>query len=451
MPQFWLEFEQEENSQKFDFSKQTVTIGRDSSSDFHVDHPTVSRQHAMIVEVQGAYQLVVLSKNGLTAIDGDKVEGTIDLLSGMVLQMGEIKFTFLSNDVPAKEPPKPADDPFSEAPTQAISIEQAEQIVVGEAPKEEAFTEAPTQAVSIEDAEELIASGPAADSSAKEEEPAELKAPKLTSISDFDKAAEKKEKEDKDADADPDRIKSWEEIAEMGKTSDHEAVKGPTDFERIKEAAKKAEAGSQNNPVIIIGGILGIAALMAFLFWPADGPVVPGCADDSECGEGLVCDNVHFVCIPENACQRKICPPPAWKEHDCVGTADCQAKAEAAYKISGKLVEEKGADITNLYEAYRQLDKAEILLAKGKISKPPESMKDLDKKLKGLEAQLDDRAREYRVRYHQLKQRRMYKDMAEAVLAWMAYFPDKYSAWHEEPLLLKREMKDEGVWPRHMK
>ena len=82
MSHFWLEVESDGHRNRFDFEKPTVSIGRDPTSDFHLDHPTISRQHALFVTNQGTVQLVVLSRNGLTAVDGNRVQGTLDLRPG---------------------------------------------------------------------------------------------------------------------------------------------------------------------------------------------------------------------------------------------------------------------------------------------------------------------------------------------------------------------------------
>lgn len=65
MGSFWLEYEQNGNLQTFPFEDGNVTIGREQTCDFVLDHPTVSRQHALIVDDgSGQFRLVVLSQGG---------------------------------------------------------------------------------------------------------------------------------------------------------------------------------------------------------------------------------------------------------------------------------------------------------------------------------------------------------------------------------------------------
>ncbi|MDX1746882.1 MAG: FHA domain-containing protein, partial [Halobacteriales archaeon] len=117
MSHFWLEVETDGHRQRFDFDQQTVSVGRDQASDFHLDHPTVSRRHALFVESGGEYQLVVLSKNGLTAVDGSRVSGTVDLRPGQTLQFGEIQLAFRTDQ---------STHPFGEAATEMVSLDDVD-------------------------------------------------------------------------------------------------------------------------------------------------------------------------------------------------------------------------------------------------------------------------------------------------------------------------------------
>ena len=109
MASFRLEFEQGGETRQVSFDKDSISIGRDRSSDFVLDHPTVSRQHALIVhEGPGQFQLVVLSRGGLTAIDGQPVEASeIDLYDGAGLTFGQYTVCFRSEEAP-KAPSTPA-------------------------------------------------------------------------------------------------------------------------------------------------------------------------------------------------------------------------------------------------------------------------------------------------------------------------------------------------------
>ncbi|TXD36005.1 FHA domain-containing protein, partial [Lujinxingia vulgaris] len=109
MSSFWLEFDHNGQTQNASFNSQSVTIGRDRGSDFILDHPTVSRQHALIVEEGGGnYRLVVLSRGGLTAVDGQPVSGEVSLWDGAMLTLGKHSVRFRAPDATARAPQAPA-------------------------------------------------------------------------------------------------------------------------------------------------------------------------------------------------------------------------------------------------------------------------------------------------------------------------------------------------------
>nr|MBA2661203.1 FHA domain-containing protein [Lujinxingiaceae bacterium] len=103
MASFWLEYEQNGNLQKFPFDAQSISIGRDKGSDFVLDHPTISRQHALIMnDGQGSFRLVALSRGGLTALEGTPVQSEIALYDGAVLHLGKLWFRFRSEYAPRR-------------------------------------------------------------------------------------------------------------------------------------------------------------------------------------------------------------------------------------------------------------------------------------------------------------------------------------------------------------
>ena len=106
MGSFRFEYEKNGEVQTFPFDGDSITVGRDKSSDFVLDHPTVSRQHAVVVDDGGGeFRLVVLSRGGLTAVDGDQIEGDAQLFDGSLIHFGELNFHFRSE----LAPPKPDD------------------------------------------------------------------------------------------------------------------------------------------------------------------------------------------------------------------------------------------------------------------------------------------------------------------------------------------------------
>lgn len=448
MGHFWLEFDIQGHRQRYDFQQASVSIGRDAASDFHLDHTTVSRQHAMIVENYGNYQLVVLSRNGLTAIDGQVVTGTVDLRPGMTIQVGEVQLGFRSaignggvgevateslnlSDVNGHAPTgmlqsvdertEPSRDAWV-AP-QAPAMQQQQQ----RPPQQQGFGQMAIQPAQGFDAapappsgfgQMAINPGPAPQNGVNggfNGVPAQGGAPR---------PAKKNEDEFK--------IKSWEEIAAEGATGAHDAVGGVTDFERIQKAQAKAQKkGAGTNPVML--GVLALAVVgMAALF------LLPEPAPPPPPGEQT----------PERCANLQICYPMD-AEPTCANKSDCEAKAQQAYNVADELSKKKDANITNRYEAYKQLDKAGRYMAKADIlDNPPEAMKDYGARLLEYEQELEDIARDHRIRHHQLQQRNMNWDMATNVRSWQAYFPDSYNTWFREAIEAERRMKDSGSWPK---
>ncbi len=103
MASFWLEFEQGGQVRQIAFEQDSISVGRDRSSDFVLDHPTVSRQHALIVHQGGGFQLVVLSRGGLTAVEGKPVQSQeVTLYDGTMITLGQHSFRFRSQYAPPK-------------------------------------------------------------------------------------------------------------------------------------------------------------------------------------------------------------------------------------------------------------------------------------------------------------------------------------------------------------
>ena len=467
MGQFWLEFDNQGGRQRFDFNQMTVSIGRDPGSDFHLDHPTVSRQHALIVENRGNHQLVVLSKSGLTAINGQTVSGTVDLRPGQLIQLGELQFVFQAQqsmgiDAPATEQvdlmgmagqgdstaPMPTGGGLGHAPTAALpSVGGAYQSgmhggngmpAVGQpaqhpgwgalppspnGPQQQGFGSSPPGQMGFGSSPPSpgfgssppAGFGPSQPGQGMGQQPAVGAQPAPASQKRPESSAEFK-------------IPSWDTIAAQAVEDEPGAAGGPTNFQRLQEAQKKAANKSKgSNPAVLVVGALGIAGMMYFLFFhkpPA--PVV-----EPKSGP--------------TGCERRICPQQAYT---CAGEADCLDKAKNAYKVADELYQKKGASITNLFEAYKLLDKADVYLAIGGIATPPDDMKDYPDKMAKYEKELDAIANEHRIRFHQLQQRKMYEEMAETIDSWMAYFPDKNTKWWEEAINKERDMKDRGTYPK---
>ena len=447
MGHFWLEFDSQGHRQRYDFQQASVSIGREETSDFHLDHPTVSRQHAMIVENYGNYQLVVLSRNGLTAVDGQVVSGTIDLRPGMTIQVGEVQLGFraaigngsvgevateaLSLAAVNAHAPTGAMRPVEERTEPSRDAWDGPGWAAANAPQQQQFQQqqpAGFGQMSIQPPQQPQQQ-PYGTTGGFGQMP--INPPPANGVAGGFNGVPAPAKPSVKSGGDDDfKIKSWEEIAAEASTGAHDAIGGPTDFERIQRAQAKAQKKGGTNPALI--GVLvvalgGMAAL--FLYDPKTGPKI-GTGTDAPAR----CDGLK-ICYPIDA------------EPTCKGPADCEAKAIQAYNVADELTKKKDANITNRYEAYKQLDKAARYMALGNFDKAPDAMKDFDARLLSYEEELDNIAKEHRIRNHQLAQRNMGWEMAENVRSWQAYFPDSFNVWFREAIEEERRMRDGGTWP----
>jgi hypothetical protein len=225
-------------------------------------------------------------------------------------------------------------------------------------------------------------------------------------------------------------VKSWDEIAAEAQTGGHDPVKGPSDFERIQAAQKKAAKQSKGtNPALIGVLVVALAGMGYLFFWPEEKATIGGVEPT-----GPQCTRV--ICYPEK------------EKPTCAGNADCKEQAIKSYKVAAELYEKKGANITNLYEAYKQLDKVDLFLGIGGIQTPPEQIKDYQQRMKKYEEELEKKARDYRIKIHQLEQRRMFEQKATKLNEWMAFYTDKHNKWYKEAIAQERKMKDRGTWPK---
>ena len=200
MASFCIEFEYGGQKQQTNFESESITLGRDRSSDFILDHPTVSRQHALIVHGGGGnFKLVVLSRGGLTAVDREPVsEAEVSLYDGSEITLGQYTVRFRSH----MAPPKPG---------------------------------------GIGDSGNFgsIGNSPGGGSAPKPE-----------------KKEEKKEEE-------PEKmIMSWDEIAAGPEKDEDGEEEAATDFQRIQSATKKKK--QESNPAIIIVALAGAGVLLFF-------------------------------------------------------------------------------------------------------------------------------------------------------------------------------------------
>ncbi len=388
MASFWLEYIQDGQHREFSFDAGSVVIGRDKTADFVLDHPTVSRQHAMIrVDPQGP-QLVVLSRGGLTAIDGGQVQGEVQLYDGSEIHFGQLSFTFRSHAAPRRAAPQSA--PSAQA---------------GFAAPSNSFP-APQGAPAAQPAGGNGGWGNADWNAPAAPEPAAAAA---------------------QAPQGDGGIVSWDQIANSAEAQDGFAEK-ETDFQRIQAAQAKADKQTKgNNPWLIYGALIGVIGVVVLMLWP-----VPEKALNTDIN--LQDPDKEFI---------------TWEKSDidCVGRANCRAEAMNAYKVGKNLNEQAGADITNPYESYKQFERAQRLLLQGGIEDTPDEMADILTLQTKVKAGLDVKFKQAQLNFRNFRTRKMYKQMAGELNKVQAYFPDKRCLFNQWAVAQERQMKDDGVYP----
>ncbi len=447
MTAFWLEFEQNGAAQKYTFDNPNVTVGREQSADFVLDHPTVSRQHAVFNQKPGGFKLVVLSKSGLTAVDGAQVSGEVDIFDGSIIHFGQFSFTFRSNMAPRR----PATGAF---PAGARGLPGAgfQNATPGLTPASSLGGGGAGGLSGLGSGGGLGggglggglgAAGGGLGSAAGGGLGGGLNGGGLGGGfgsnlggglgGGLGSAPEPAKPSAEDG------IMSWDEIAASAEAMDDKVSNpadlpdGPqklSDFERMQAASDIAAKQSEgNNPVLLgVGGIL-IVALMSFIMF--GGKVIQPKEEEDK------------TPITEK-------PPITWQagEIDCVGSAECMQKAELNYKVGLATLEKVEVDIANRFEGYRRLEAAEEYLKKaGKVGIPSE-FSQLDPARTQARTELDQLFQQKRVAYHNLSKRKMYGDMVKILEELFAVFPHKGAREHQWALAMERRLKDEGNYPQ---
>jgi len=80
----------------FDWSikKPTVTIGRGSDNDLHLDHPSVSHSHCKIIYKDRQYYITDLNSSNGTSVNGKKIHEK-ELSNNDAIQLGKVKLLFI--------------------------------------------------------------------------------------------------------------------------------------------------------------------------------------------------------------------------------------------------------------------------------------------------------------------------------------------------------------------
>jgi hypothetical protein len=400
MPSFWLEFDQNGAIQRYPFDRPSLSMGRERTCDFHLDHPTVSRQHAMIVhDPRAGFKLLVMSKSGMTAVDGAQVQGELPIYDGARLNIGQMAFTFRSQDPSAQRAPMggmgggmgmgaPTGGGFGQPPASGG---------FGQLPAAGGFGQPPAGGG--------FGQPPAAGGFGQP--PAGAKPPVGNTAAQAAVGG---------------GVASWDEIAAGAESEEEEVQRNMTDFERIEQASAKATTKTEGtNPILLV--LVVLAAV----------------------GVGYV-----FLMPPEDSGQINMAPAdeqvPVQIKVDCLGKDDCTDKAKNAYKVATQTLEKSDVTVSNLFESYKKFLETKQYIEKSGAA-APKGMDNLDDKIKETRAGLDVEFKKYRAAFHNAKTYKMYGDMAKALTSIKAVFPDKTAYEYKWATEQEGKMKGDGTYP----
>ena len=424
MPAFWIDIHQNGASQTYPFDAQSVTFGRDKSADFVLDHPTVSRQHGRIVrDASGGFRLQVLSQGGLTAINGQRVQGEVPLQSGASINFGQLQLVFRAEGAPAQAggfgatpggagfgaPPgggfgaAPGGGGFGAPPGGGGGF--------GAPPSGGGFGAPPGGGMGAPPTQAATPSAPSA--------------PAGGASMGFGPSAGKDEQVDAIGGAAASHWAAYadEMEAEMN-DGELEDDAEQTDFQRMEAAAAKNQEGV--NPVLLVAVVIaaGFAAYTMFAPGPSSG------------GGGV--DSVPTAQPGD--------PPKITVK--CLSKDDCLEKAVEAFKIGKDNYNKKSIHVANLFDSYKKMLEAEAYLASEGLEMPDE-LKGLEKQKQLAREELNTVFKNYRVTYVSRSKNEMYRDMATALSAIQTHFPDKSAPeykWAEARIV---EMKSSGTYPKY--
>lgn len=355
----------------------------------------------MIRADQTGAQLVVLSRGGLTALDGGQVQGEVPLYDGSEIHFGQLSFVFRSHGAPRRPASAGASSSFGAMPISAPPTNGSPGMHNGGGMQPQ--MQSPSNAGGWDSSSGSWGQADWDAPSASEPAPAPVEA--------------------------ENHLVTWDEIANSAEARD-DGTAGMTDFQKIQAAQAKADKQTRgNNPWIVYGGVLGIVAMIVVFVWPFE-------------KAGEIGDDVD---VSQDSDQAFI----SWADGDidCVGKANCREAALSAYRVGKNLKEQAGADITNPFQAYAQFDKAQLYLKKGGIQPPPVEMANVLDMQTAVKVDLDAKFNQARVNYLNWKNRKMYRKMAEELNRIQAYFPDKRCLYNQWAVEKERKMKDDRIYP----
>lgn len=412
MPSFWLEFDQNGATQRYPFDRPSLSMGRERTCDFHLDHPTVSRQHAMIVhDPRAGFKLLVMSKSGMTAVDGAQVQGEVPIYDGTHLNIGQMAFTFRSQDASAQRPQmggfsQPAGFGAPPAGGGGFGAPPAGGGGFGAPPAGGGGFGAPPAGGGGFGAPPAGGGFGAPPAGGGFGQPAQAAPPSNT-------AAQA---------AVGGGVASWDEIAANADAEEEEVNKNMTDFERIEQAAAKANATTEGpSPILLAVGAIAVLGVLYMLF--AMDP-----AEDTSVELGVA----ERVPVQINV--------------DCLGKDDCLDKAKNSYKVATQTFEKRDVTVSNLFESYKKYLETKQYIEKSGAA-APKGMTDLDAKIEEARKELDNEFKQYRMAFHQGSTYKMHSDMAAALRGVKATFPDKTAYEYKWAAEQEGKMKAAGTYP----
>ncbi|MBM4379908.1 MAG: FHA domain-containing protein, partial [Deltaproteobacteria bacterium] len=108
----------QEAGKEFVFDQASVTIGRNSDCDVVLYDSGISRKHARIFISGGVLSVEDLGSSNGTLVNGERVQGSLDLQDGDILTLGPVVFQFYAMEQP------PAEGEEGGASTRIVSMDE---------------------------------------------------------------------------------------------------------------------------------------------------------------------------------------------------------------------------------------------------------------------------------------------------------------------------------------
>src|SRR5262245_66596157 len=83
---------------QLEWSKPTLTLGRDSANDIIIDHPLASRRHARLEHDENGYLIRDLESTNGTFVKGDRIEGAHMLRNQVKVWVADTEIIFNDQD-----------------------------------------------------------------------------------------------------------------------------------------------------------------------------------------------------------------------------------------------------------------------------------------------------------------------------------------------------------------